>query len=235
LAVRQPLAERKGRPHVFRIDGTSDDEKLVLDAGSAANRDAWIVALGNAGAVVPAAYIDKLDKAAADAARYTATPRQRRFKKGGVMIQASLTHRAATKTVAEWQQHWFEFEVPNLTVHRRPGGEILAEIKMDQLELSVGPSVEAELGGRDFSFKTELREPWDGNSAVIAEFAIEDCGRNERFAPLLCLKTQQNHRKQGPTRMRRNIMTLSRGMESPANLSSTATSGCRLSPPAGLR
>ena len=44
------------------------------------------------------------------------------------MIQASLTHRAATTTVAEWQQHWLEFEVPNLTVHRHPGGKILAEI-----------------------------------------------------------------------------------------------------------
>ena len=64
MAVRQPQAERKGRPHVFRIDGcgASDDDKLVLDAASAANRDAWIVALGNAGAVVPAAFIDKLDK-----------------------------------------------------------------------------------------------------------------------------------------------------------------------------
>ena len=55
---------------------------------------------------------------------------------------------------------------------------------MDQLELSVGPSVEAELGSRDFSFKTV------GICIKIDEFCIkidELCIKNDE----LCIKNDE--------------------------------------------
>ena len=159
LAIRR--AVRKGREHCFRVDSASAEvEKVVLDAGSAELYDEWVIALGNAGSIVPASFIEKLDEAAAAATRYTATPRQRRIKKGWLDIQAGYAHRASTGSIAEWQQHWFQYEVPVLTVHQRPGAEVLATVKMDEFELVIGPSVEKELG-RDFSFKTALRQEWD--------------------------------------------------------------------------
>ena len=153
-AVRRPLSERKGRPHVLRIDSTDDSvEKLVLDARSAVALDEWMVALGNAGAVVPAAFICKLDSGAAAAQPYSSTPRRRRIKKGWLSIQPSSWWRLKHPMISEWQLYWLQFDMPTLTVHQRPGGEALATVEMDLFELQLGPGVEESLG-RDFSFRT---------------------------------------------------------------------------------
>ena len=47
-AIRFPKTERKGRPHVFRIDTTAM-EKLMVDPGSPEDKEMWIISLGNNG------------------------------------------------------------------------------------------------------------------------------------------------------------------------------------------
>lgn len=153
-AMRLPKTERKGRPFVFRID-TTDKQKLMLDPGSAEDRDAWIIEMGNAGANVPGEYADKIDveKAAALVTRG--------HKKNWMNM----------KTPLGWKPFWFEYEMPNLTYHERPGADAKGTIDISKLELEAGPTVEAELG-RNFSWRTLQRDsgsqvalPWSGLAA----------------------------------------------------------------------
>ena len=105
LVVR--LAQASTRTHVLRLD-TEDEtvEKLILDAGSAEALDRWVLALGNTGAIVPAEYLGRLDERALELLSATQTPRRRRIKKGWLEMKTTLTTRATSGSLAEWQAHW---------------------------------------------------------------------------------------------------------------------------------
>eukprot|EP01047_Picozoa_sp_COSAG01_P025371 COSAG01_NODE_1599_length_9768_cov_27.481849_2_plen_398_part_00 len=176
LVVR--LAQASTRTHVLRLD-TEDEtvEKLILDAGSAEALDRWVLALGNTGAIVPAEYLGRLDERALELLSATQTPRRRRIKKGWLEMKTTLTTRATSGSLAEWQAHWFELELPMLTMCKRPGGPPIFECRIEELELVVGPSVEEELG-RDYSFRTMAREPWD--TAPEPQCVCDDNGTRTR-------------------------------------------------------
>ena len=152
-AMRLPKTARKGRPHVFRIDTTSK-EKLMVDPGSQEERDAWIVEMGNAGANVPGEFAEKIDTAKAEALV------KRGHKKNWMNM----------KTPIGWKPFWFEYNMPILTYHERPGADAKGSVSTENLELSAGPTVEAEVG-RDFSWRTLLRDeegeklPWSALAA----------------------------------------------------------------------
>jgi ankyrin repeat protein len=153
-AMRLPKSERKGRPFVFRID-TTDKEKLMVDPGSEEEREAWIIEMGNAGANVPGEYADKIDAEKAEA----------------LVTRGHKKNWMNMKTPLGWKPFWFEYAMPNLTYHERPGADSKGSVDISKLELEAGPTVEAELG-RDFSWRTLQRDddahtalPWSGLAA----------------------------------------------------------------------
>ena len=154
VAMRLPKTQRKGRPFVFRID-TTTKEKLMVDPGSAEEREAWIIEMGNAGANVPGEYADKIDQEMAEA----------------LVTRGNKKNWMNMKTPLGWKPFWFEYAMPNITYHERPGADAKGTVDISKLELEAGPTVEAELG-RDFSWKTNVRDgddpislPWTGLAA----------------------------------------------------------------------
>ena len=153
-AVRLPKTERKGRPSVFRID-TTTKQKLMVDPGSDESRERWVVEMGNAGANVPGEYADKIDVE----------------KASKLVKRGSKKNWMNMKTPLGWKPFWFEFAIPELTYHERPGAEAKGTVDIAKLEISLGSAVEADLG-RELSWKTLQRDstapislPWSGLAA----------------------------------------------------------------------
>eukprot|EP01051_Picozoa_sp_SAG22_P021748 SAG22_NODE_4928_length_1129_cov_1.600971_2_plen_228_part_01 len=153
-AIRFPKSERKGRPHVFRID-TTNLEKLMVDPGTPEGKEMWIIALGNAGANVQGEWAEKLD---AEKASALVT---RGSKKGWMNMKVPI--------IGMWKPFWFELDGTALTQHERPGSEAKSTTDISLLQLRVGAKVTAELE-KDFSFFTTPRgsEPMDLPWAALA-------------------------------------------------------------------
>ena len=113
-------------------------------------REAGIVERGNAGANVPGEFAEKIDTAKAEALV------KRGHKKNWMNM----------KTPIGWKPFWFEYNMPILTYHERPGADAKGSVSTENLQLSAGPTVAAEESSSlSPRLRTEKERPCSSSSS----------------------------------------------------------------------
>ena len=129
----------------------------VQDTG----RDAFILALGRAGAAVPEVYAEQIYierwQAGADRPDRPVAPDSRSLAAAddGGAVRPELMGWIDVRTADGWSPCWFELRFPALTYHERPGRPAAAALAdVTTLQLEIGPTVEEELS-RQFSWRMD--------------------------------------------------------------------------------